>query len=95
MVWVTGTNSNGVTLTTESTYYQTFASFYSVLASPSSGSIGLGTISGSVGEIRTYSIATVTATNNANNLKIPGDNQTGVLAKLWVAVVASLGVMLM
>jgi len=58
LIWVTGTNSEGVTKTTESIYTQKFSSFYSTVAVPPSGSIGLGTISGTVGTVRTYPIVT-------------------------------------
>ncbi|OBA19440.1 hypothetical protein METBIDRAFT_214055 [Metschnikowia bicuspidata var. bicuspidata NRRL YB-4993] len=59
LVWVTGTNSNGVTVTTQSAYTQQFTSFYTSVALPSSGSIGIGTESGTVGVIRTYSYTTI------------------------------------
>lgn len=64
-VWATGTNSAGVSATTESAYTQTFSSFYSVVASPSSGSVGMGLISGLVGDIRSYSVVTVNGTPNS------------------------------
>ncbi|RCK59333.1 Protein KRE1 [Candida viswanathii] len=58
-VWVTGTDASGNLATTQSPYYQSFESFWTEVASPSSGSIGIGTISGSVGGIREYSQTTV------------------------------------
>lgn len=59
LVWVTGTDSAGNLVTTESPYYQSFISFWTEVASPSSGSIGLGSISGTVGGIREYSQTTI------------------------------------
>ncbi|CCF56291.1 hypothetical protein KAFR_0A08570 [Kazachstania africana CBS 2517] len=50
-IWVTIT-SNGVVFTTSTTYIQRFSSQYTSIATPSAGSIGLGTISGTVGIVR-------------------------------------------
>ncbi|KAG5420668.1 hypothetical protein I9W82_002549 [Candida metapsilosis] len=61
-VWVTGTDSNGVTKTTQSIYYQTFKSAYTeAQETASSGSVGLGSLSGSVGHIRTYDRTTISS----------------------------------
>jgi len=71
LVWVTGTNSLGVTVTTESRFTQSFSSFYIDVASPSLGSVGVPSLSAKVGEIRSYSMLEVTATNAAGLLKTP------------------------
>ncbi|CAH2352279.1 predicted GPI-anchored protein 1 [[Candida] railenensis] len=66
-VWATGTDSAGLTVTTQSIFTQTFMTTYTTTTgSVSSGSIGLGTISGSVGGIRTYSYTTITNAGNSN-----------------------------
>ena len=62
LVWVTGTDANGKLATTQSIYYQSFMSTYTTAETPSSGSIGLGSISG-MGEIRTYSMTTISQGN--------------------------------
>lgn len=65
-VWVTGTDSNGVTKTTQSIYYQTFKSAYTeAQETASSGSVGLGSLSGSVGHIRTYDRTTISLAGGA------------------------------
>ncbi|KAK9448735.1 uncharacterized protein V1518DRAFT_427882 [Limtongia smithiae] len=61
LIWVTvtGTDSNGLlyTSTVETPFTQTFYSMYTSISSPKSGSIGLGTISGSVGAVKAASSA--------------------------------------
>lgn len=59
LVWATGTNSAGVTTVTESAYTQTFSSVYTSAATVPSGSIGLGSLSGTVGNVKSYSVTTV------------------------------------
>lgn len=61
LVWVTGTDAAGVTQTTQSAYTESFPSFYTSVAVPPSGSIGLGTISGTIGTLRKYPSLTVKA----------------------------------
>lgn len=95
LVWVTGTDSAGHTRTTQSAYTQTFSDFYGLLASPSIGSIGIGSLSGSVGEIRTYSTYEVTHSNGATLLESPLNYQTWTFAKVGIIIVAFLGVLLM
>ncbi|KAI5948891.1 hypothetical protein KGF57_005084 [Candida theae] len=61
-VWVTGTDANGITRTTQSVYYQSFKSAYTeAIETPSSGSAGLGSLSGSVGHLRTYDMTTISS----------------------------------
>ncbi|EGW34290.1 uncharacterized protein SPAPADRAFT_59707 [Spathaspora passalidarum NRRL Y-27907] len=76
LVWVTGTDANGILRTTQSPYTQQFSTFFTSVAAPSSGVIGLGTISGSVGEVRTYDIVTITHNGGgASNFALGfGDN---------------------
>ncbi|KAA8898682.1 hypothetical protein TRICI_006499 [Trichomonascus ciferrii] len=45
---------------TQLPYTQSFKSMYSTLHTPSSGSIGLGTIKGTVGKVRTERFMTIT-----------------------------------
>ena len=73
MVWATGTNEAGVTTVTQSAYTQEFSSMYDEVAEPSSGQIGLGSISGNVGDIRSYEHTTVTQQNSACSKNIFGD----------------------
>lgn len=94
-VWVTGTDANGNLATTQSKYTQSFASFYSSVAGPSQGSIGLYSISGSVGHIRTYSMADVTATNAAGPVHAPFQIRRLCLTNMGLLTLALLGVLLL
>jgi hypothetical protein len=59
-VWVTATLANGALTTTLSEYVQSFPTFYSTIASPKSGSIGMGTITGQVGVVKPIEYVTLT-----------------------------------
>lgn len=62
-VYVTIT-TNGALATVKSTWVQTFMTTYTVTTGGvSAGSVGMGTLSGSVGDVRTYSQTTVNAGN--------------------------------
>lgn len=66
-VWVTIT-TNGALATVKTIYSQSFMTTYSsATGTVSSGLEGLGTISGSVGDIRTYSQTTITNGGARNN----------------------------
>lgn len=84
LVWVTGTNSAGNTVTTQSIYSQKFPPESTVAVSVSSALAGLGTISGQVGQIRHYS--TTTVKNNAVLGQNPYHGQY-----LWTIFVATGG----
>lgn len=57
IVWMT-TTEGGITSVYSTAWVQTFTSMYSKVAIPSSGAIGLGTISGTVGTPRYYKTLT-------------------------------------
>lgn len=60
IVWVTVT-TNGALATVKSTYLQSFVETYTAAtASASAGTVGMGSISGSVGGVRTYEHTTIT-----------------------------------
>lgn len=65
-VWATGV-VGGVTTVTLSPYTQTFSPMYSTIATPKSGSIGLGTISGTVGVVQP--ITYITISESASNAR--------------------------
>lgn len=67
IVWITVT-TNGALATISTTFIQRFSSQYSTIAQPSSGSIGLGTISGKIGVVKTEYQTTIKY-NNAFNLQ--------------------------
>ena len=58
LVWVTGT-TNGKLSVTQSPYTQKFPKMFSTTADAKSGGVGMGTLSGTVGDIRTYTKVTV------------------------------------
>lgn len=67
IIWITVT-SNGALATISTTFIQRFSTQYSTIAQPSSGSIGLGTISGQVGVVKSPYQTTIKF-NNALNLQ--------------------------
>lgn len=94
LVWVTGTDANGKLATTQSTYYQSFMSTYTTAETPSSGSIGLGSISGTVGEIRTYSMTTISQGNgglskfNQNGLEMKNLSFVKLIGVSFIAFIS-------
>lgn len=77
-IWVTIT-TNGELATVQTTFVQSFMTTYeSVTLSVAAGSIGLGSLSGDTGNIRTYSQTTV---GGANQMAYSG--AFGVLMLLW------------
>lgn len=87
LVWATGTNADGVLTTTQSAYVQTFTSFHDGVASPSSGAIGLGSLTGSVGGIRTYERLTVSAASSADSIKY--NSFTKLTPLVWIISMSS------
>lgn len=67
IIWITVT-TNGALATISTTYIQRFSTQYSTIAQPSSGSIGLGTISGEVGVVKPEHLTTIKY-NNAFTLQ--------------------------
>ncbi|CAG99989.1 Kre1p [Kluyveromyces lactis] len=57
-IWVTKTIS-GVTTAFETPFYQKFSSQYTAVSSASSGSVGLGTLSGTVGVVKSKIVTTI------------------------------------
>ncbi|ODV73556.1 KRE1 domain-containing protein CYBJADRAFT_86317 [Cyberlindnera jadinii NRRL Y-1542] len=60
-IWATGTDAAGVLQTTQSAYSQQFTRRWSTVASVPTGTIGLGTLEGTIGTVRTYPKVTVTS----------------------------------
>ncbi|ODV65613.1 hypothetical protein HYPBUDRAFT_7782 [Hyphopichia burtonii NRRL Y-1933] len=74
MVWVTGTDSAGVTKTTQSPFYQSFMTTYTsevVSNEPKLGNIGLGSLSntGNIGKVRSYTKVTISQAGASSLLK--------------------------
>lgn len=63
---------NGVLLTVPLIFTQEFRLPYTVAEPPNVGSIGMGTIAGNVGEIRTYETTTINAAEMNANSKLVG-----------------------
>lgn len=65
LVWATGTNADGVLTTTQSAFSQTFMEIHTTAAPVPSGTIGLGSISGEVGTVRSYARASISSSGSA------------------------------
>lgn len=86
-VWITVTTNGGLA-TVKSLYKQSFMKTYGeadVLAPPS-GAVGLGSITGSVGEVRSYDRTTVSNSNAAVGIFKPANAYAGLLGTLFLAV---------
>lgn len=86
-VWVTVT-TNGRLATVKSLYKQSFIQTYGsadVLAPPS-GAVGLGSITGSVGGIRSYDQTTVSNSNAGMGSFQPLNAYAGLLGTMFLAV---------
>ncbi|KAK9453482.1 hypothetical protein V1511DRAFT_489751 [Dipodascopsis uninucleata] len=84
IVWITTTVTlPGTTYTTTPsiTYFQSFTSMYTSLAMPSSGSIGLGTISGTVGAVKSLE-TTIAASSGSSNSHFLGGLITSILSMI-------------
>ncbi|ODQ81850.1 hypothetical protein BABINDRAFT_16053, partial [Babjeviella inositovora NRRL Y-12698] len=64
LVWVTTTNSRGQIKTTQTRFTKKFSASRSPLSEPKIGIVGMGHITGNIGEVRNY--ATVTVRSGAN-----------------------------
>lgn len=98
LVWVTGTDASGNLATTQSPYYQSFISFWTEVASPSSASIGLGSISGTVGKIRSYSQTTISQGSGSsliNNRSILSSNDFTLTKLLGASTIAMISIILL
>lgn len=62
-VWRTGTNSEGVTVTTQAIFSPSFQTTYGISDTTSvpSGTIGMGSLSGAVGKVRSYTRTTISS----------------------------------
>lgn len=89
LVWVTGTDSNGILKTTQSAYHQSFSIHSLVAADVPSGAIGLGSLSGDVGQIRTYEQRTVSLANAGSSYRLSDAQQSLPLATLAMVAVVS------
>lgn len=89
LIWVTGTDEQGVLQTTQSPYHQSFAIHSLVAADVPSGAIGLGSLSGTVGHIRTYDQATVSVANAGSSHRLSDSGRSFPLATLALVAVVS------
>ncbi|SCU84310.1 LAME_0C08988g1_1 [Lachancea meyersii CBS 8951] len=81
-VWVTYTTA-GRTITSSTTFVQRYTSTYSVIAEPSSGSIGMGSLTGDVGQVKSAGVVTVS--NGAADMAATVPLVGGVLALIsWL-----------
>lgn len=90
MVWFTKT-IDGKETHFQSPYYQPFSTFWTQTATPASGKIGLGWISGSIGYTKSYPIAHPTQPPSSLITQAPSGAPTGVLAYTanWIGAASS------
>ncbi|CCF56290.1 hypothetical protein KAFR_0A08560 [Kazachstania africana CBS 2517] len=82
-IWVTVVSA-GVTITVQTTFAQRFSSQYTAVASPSSGSVGLGSISGSVGYVK--STLEYTITDGANGMRLLNSGSAVGLIAMFITL---------
>lgn len=99
-VWRTGTNSEGVTVTTQAIFTPSFMSTYGNddTESVPAGTIGLGSLSGTVGNVRSYTRTTITA--NAGGLSFKSilsasDRGMGFHSSVLIGLLSGFGLFLM
>lgn len=97
LIWVTITRSDGGLATVQTTYSQSFSSLYSVVPTVLSGAIGIGFLSGTVGDIRSYLETTVNAAGRLSpaSVDIGLDGSKYVYVNVFMAVVAVMSVFAM
>ncbi|KAK9471541.1 uncharacterized protein V1510DRAFT_419565 [Dipodascopsis tothii] len=89
-VWATFTNAQGLLTTALVTYSQSYYSLYSSFKDPASGSVGLGTISGTVGSVRVYTTV-VASDSSSSRSSNPITTSTGLCALYSVLLALGVG----
>lgn len=99
-IWRTGTNSDGITVTTQDIFTPTFISIYGTgdAESVPAGTIGIGSINGEVGKIRSYTKMTITSDSDAQSLKSilsASDRGMGFLSSVLISLLSAFGLLIM
>ena len=97
-VWRTGTNSEGVTVTTQAIFSPSFGPTYgsSDTTSVAAGTIGMGSLSGEVGKIGSYSHTTITS--GAFSFKTTlsaSDRGMGLQSSILIGLLSAFGLYVM
>ncbi|CAG89679.1 DEHA2F21538p [Debaryomyces hansenii CBS767] len=97
-VWRTGTNSEGVTVTTQAIFTPSFRSTYgdSDTTSMLAGTIGMGSLSGTVGKVRSYSHTTISS--GAFSFKTTlsaSDRGMGIQSSILIGLLSAFGLYVM
>ena len=97
-VWRTGTNSEGVTVTTQAIFTPSFRSTYgdSDTTSMLAGTIGMGSLSGTVGQVRSYSHTTISS--GAFSFKTTlsaSDRGMGIQSSILIGLLSAFGLYVM
>lgn len=97
-VWRTGTNSEGVTVTTQAIFTPSFRSTYgnSDTTSVLAGTVGMGSLSGTVGKVRSYSHTTISS--GAFSFKTTlsaSDRGMGLQSSILIALLSAFGLYVM
>lgn len=97
-VWRTGTNSEGVTVTTQAIFTPSFRSTYgnSDTTSVLAGTVGMGSLSGTVGKVRSYSHTTISS--GAFSFKTTlsaSDRGMGLQSSILIGLLSAFGLYVM
>lgn len=97
-VWRTGTNSEGVTVTTQAIFTPSFRSTYgnSDTTSVLEGTVGMGSLSGTVGKVRSYSHTTISS--GAFSFKTTlsaSDRGMGLQSSILIGLLSAFGLYVM
>jgi len=97
-VWRTGTNSEGVTVTTQAIFTPSSRSTYgdSDTTSMLAGTIGMGSLSGTVGKVRSYSHTTISS--GAFSFKTTlsaSDRGMGIQSSILIGLLSAFGLYVM
>lgn len=98
-VWRTGTNSEGVTVTTQAIFTPSFMSTYGNddTESVAAGTIGLGSLSGTVSKVRSYTRTTITDSGafSFKSTLSASDRGMGFQSSVLIGLLSGFGLFLM
>lgn len=97
-VWRTGTNSEGVTVTTQAIFSPSFRHTYgnSDTASVPPGTIGMGSLSGTVGKVRSYTQTTISSGSFSFKTTLSAsDRGMGLQSSILIGLLSAFGLYVM
>lgn len=97
-VWRTGTNSEGSTVTTQAIFTPSFMSVYNSEDAETvpAGSVGLGSLTGEVGKIRSYTRTTITSGSYSFKSSLTAsDRGMGMFSSVLIGLLSACGLFVM